>query len=83
MHSSNTRVSHLRLSNEILGLESGYRIRFLMAGPLEIVMIPVWHPIFTSAMAIHDLHNMRGTPSILFLGKEPKFLLDTPKNPYR
>jgi hypothetical protein len=51
----------------ILGLAGGYMMRFFVAFPLEIVMLPVQHPMYAFAIVSQGIPNVNGCPSSLLL----------------
>jgi hypothetical protein len=50
-----------------LGLAGGYKIRFFIALPIEIVMLHVRHPMYASIIASHGCPNINECPSSLLL----------------
>jgi hypothetical protein len=51
-----------------LGLVGGYKIRFFITLPLEIVMLHVGHPMYASVVTSHGRPNSKGCLSSLILG---------------
>jgi hypothetical protein len=63
-----------------LGLAGGYKMRFFVIPPLAIVILPVRHPMYASAVASHGLPSINGCPSSPLLGLMMRKSANIPKS---